>query len=68
LDISSKSAPAHQWAYAGDEGNVATYSRLYTWHAVTDAVRSRDERRVALTGRRPLPDGERCRTTMRILS
>jgi uncharacterized protein (TIGR02145 family) len=36
LDISGESAPKYQWAYAGDEGNVATYGRLYTWHASTD--------------------------------
>jgi uncharacterized protein (TIGR02145 family) len=36
LDIGGESAPKYQWAYAGDEGNVATYGRLYTWHVVTD--------------------------------
>jgi uncharacterized protein (TIGR02145 family) len=36
LDISSESAPKYQWAYAGDENNVAVYGRLYTWYAVTD--------------------------------
>ena len=37
LDISSESTPKYQWAYAGDESNVATYGRLYTWYAVTDS-------------------------------
>jgi uncharacterized protein (TIGR02145 family) len=37
LDISSESAPKYQWAYAGDESNVATYGRLYTWYAATDS-------------------------------
>jgi uncharacterized protein (TIGR02145 family) len=25
-----------QWAYDGNESNVATYGRLYTWYAITD--------------------------------
>jgi uncharacterized protein (TIGR02145 family) len=37
LDISSESAPRYQWAYAGDENNVVTYGRLYTWFAATDS-------------------------------
>jgi uncharacterized protein (TIGR02145 family) len=36
LDITGESAPKYQWAYAGNESNVATYGRLYTWFAVTD--------------------------------
>jgi len=32
-DASSK----YQWAYNNDENNVATYGRLYTWYAATDA-------------------------------
>jgi len=36
LDISGESAPKYQWAYNGDEGNVAVYGRLYTWYAATD--------------------------------
>jgi uncharacterized protein (TIGR02145 family) len=36
FDISSESAPKYQWAYNGDESNVATYGRLYTWYAATD--------------------------------
>jgi len=40
LDISNSTtypAPKYQWAYAGNEINVATYGRLYTWHAATDS-------------------------------
>jgi uncharacterized protein (TIGR02145 family) len=37
LDISGESTPKYQWAYNGNEGNVATYGRLYTWYAVTDS-------------------------------
>ncbi len=39
LDISNSTiypTPKYQWAYAGNEINVATYGRLYTWYAVTD--------------------------------
>jgi uncharacterized protein (TIGR02145 family) len=36
-DITSESTPKYQWAYKGDESNVATYGRLYTWYAVTDS-------------------------------
>ena len=36
LDIRNESAPKYQWAYNGDEKNVAVYGRLYTWFAVTD--------------------------------
>ena len=36
LDINSESSPKYQWAYDGDEKNVATYGRLYTWYAVAD--------------------------------
>ena len=35
-EIAGEIAPAYQWAYAGNESNVATYGRLYTWFAVTD--------------------------------
>lgn len=35
--IREETAPKYQWAYAGDESNVATYGRLYTWFAVTDS-------------------------------
>jgi len=36
-DISGETSPKYQWAYNGDEGNVATYGRLYTWYAATDS-------------------------------
>jgi uncharacterized protein (TIGR02145 family) len=36
LDISSEPAPKYQWAYVGNENNVATYGRLYTWYAIAD--------------------------------
>jgi uncharacterized protein (TIGR02145 family) len=36
LDISGETAPKYQWAYDGNDSNVATYGRLYTWHSVTD--------------------------------
>ena len=35
-DISGESTPSYQWAYDGNETNVAIYGRLYTWYAVTD--------------------------------
>lgn len=37
LDISGESTPKYQWAYDGNESNVASYGRLYTWYAVTDS-------------------------------
>ena len=37
LDISGESMSRYQWAYNGNESNVATYGRLYTWYAVTDS-------------------------------
>ena len=37
LDVSGESTPSYQWPVDGDEGNVATYGRLYTWFTVTDA-------------------------------
>ena len=36
-DISSETSPKYQWAYNGDEKNVAKYGRLYTWFAVNDS-------------------------------
>jgi uncharacterized protein (TIGR02145 family) len=36
LDITSKITPKYQWPYDGDESNVETYGRLYTWYAVAD--------------------------------
>jgi uncharacterized protein (TIGR02145 family) len=35
-DISNEISPKYQWAYYGDESNVNTYGRSYTWFAVTD--------------------------------
>ena len=35
--ISSETSPKYQWAYNGDENNVSTYGRLYTWYAATDS-------------------------------
>ena len=37
LDISTEATPKYQWAYDGNESNVATYGRLYTWYAVTNS-------------------------------
>jgi len=37
LDISDESAPKYQWAYKGNESNVASYGRLYTWYVVKDS-------------------------------
>jgi uncharacterized protein (TIGR02145 family) len=37
LDISYESLPEYQWAYGGNENNVSTYGRLYTWYAATDS-------------------------------
>jgi len=37
FDISQESSPVYQWAYEGNESNVAIYGRLYTWYAVTDS-------------------------------
>jgi uncharacterized protein (TIGR02145 family) len=36
LDIAGETSPKHQWPYEGNESNVATYGRLYTWYAITD--------------------------------
>jgi len=36
LDISGETDPKYQWAFNGDESNIADYGRLYTWYAVTD--------------------------------
>lgn len=37
LNTTAESTPKYQWAYAGNESNVATYGRLYTWYAATDS-------------------------------
>jgi uncharacterized protein (TIGR02145 family) len=36
LDISAETRPKYQWAYEGNESNVESYGRLYTWFAVAD--------------------------------
>jgi uncharacterized protein (TIGR02145 family) len=36
LNLTAEHAPKYHWAYDGDEKNVDTYGRLYTWYAVTD--------------------------------
>jgi uncharacterized protein (TIGR02145 family) len=35
-NILSESNPKYQWSYDGNESNVATYGRLYTWYTVAD--------------------------------
>lgn len=37
LDIERESTPKYQWAYNGNESNVATHGRLYTWYVATDS-------------------------------
>jgi uncharacterized protein (TIGR02145 family) len=36
-DITSENTPKYQWAYNGDESNVAVYGSLYTWYVATDS-------------------------------
>lgn len=36
LIIKDEINPKYQWAFNGDESNVETYGRLYTWYVVTD--------------------------------
>ena len=36
LIIENESTPKYQWAYDGNESNVATHGRLYTWYVATD--------------------------------
>ena len=36
LNIQDEATPKYQWAYAGNEDNVATYGRLYTWYVIAD--------------------------------
>ena len=36
LDISNETEPKYQWAYSGNESNVAIYGRLYTWFVALD--------------------------------
>jgi uncharacterized protein (TIGR02145 family) len=51
-DLTSVTDPKYQWAYGGDENNVADYGRLYTWFAATDS------RSVCPTGWRLPSDAE----------
>lgn len=37
MEIGAEATPKYQWAYLGNESNVDTYGRLYTWFAVTDS-------------------------------
>lgn len=37
LVIEEEELPKYQWAYGGNESNVATYGRLYTWFVATDS-------------------------------
>jgi uncharacterized protein (TIGR02145 family) len=37
LNISAESTPEYQWPSGGNESNVGTYGRLYTWYAITDS-------------------------------
>jgi len=37
LDIELESAPKYQWAYDGNESNVPSLGRLYTWYVATDS-------------------------------
>jgi len=37
LEISAEITPKYQWAFDGNESNVATYGRLYTWYAAIDS-------------------------------
>ena len=38
LDFSHLQNLKYQWAYNGNESNVSTYGRLYTWYTVTDSL------------------------------
>jgi uncharacterized protein (TIGR02145 family) len=37
LNVSGENAPKYQWPAGGNENNVSTYGRLYTWYAITDS-------------------------------
>lgn len=37
LNVAGETSPKHQWPYGGNESNVSTYGRLYTWYAITDS-------------------------------
>jgi uncharacterized protein (TIGR02145 family) len=36
-DITNETNPKYQWTYEGNDSNVATYGRLYTWYAAADS-------------------------------
>ena len=36
-DISKEDAPKYQWSYDGDDKNIESYGRLYTWFIVDDS-------------------------------
>jgi uncharacterized protein (TIGR02145 family) len=36
-DITGESTPKYQWIFNGNQTNLDTYGRLYTWYAVTDS-------------------------------
>jgi uncharacterized protein (TIGR02145 family) len=48
LNILGEGGPVYQWAYGGNESNVATYGRLYTW-LISDAY-STGNKNVCPTG------------------
>lgn len=37
MNIFGENQPKYQWANEGNEGNVTTFGRLYTWFAATDS-------------------------------
>ena len=37
LNILYENESKYQWAFGGNESNVATFGRLYTWYSVTDS-------------------------------
>ncbi|NDF59576.1 MAG: hypothetical protein EB100_00695 [Crocinitomicaceae bacterium] len=36
-DITKEESPKYQWSYGGDEKNIESYGRLYTWFIVDDS-------------------------------
>ena len=52
LNLNYESMKKFQWAYDGNEANVTTFGRLYTWYAVTD------DRKVCPLGWHVPSDGE----------
>lgn len=37
MNYMGENNPKYQWVYAGNDSNLATYGRLYTWYVVTDS-------------------------------